>query len=93
MSDASLNRLRALAAVWDDLARTHAHAFFNAEFFQDLERLNRFQEEFPGKPADMLVAILEHKLLRALSQRYSEREMLQARARLAQPVVEEARTA
>ncbi|MDB6135177.1 MAG: hypothetical protein JWM59_3420 [Verrucomicrobiales bacterium] len=93
MNDASLSRLRALAAIWDDLARTHSHAFFNTEFFQDLERLNRFQEEFPGKSPDLLVGILEHKVLCNLSQLHSGKEIVQARARLAQPDTEKACTA
>lgn len=93
MSDAFLNRLRALAAIWDDLARSHSHAFFNVEFFQDLERLNRFQEEFPEKSADLLVGILEHKVLQAISRRHSEEAMRQVRSRMMQPDREHARTA
>ena len=93
MSDASLQRLRALAAVWDDPARTHPRNPFNSEFFLDLERLNRFEEEFPGKSSDMLVAMLEWKVLRKLSGLYSEREMQLVRSRLAPQDPEQARMA
>ena len=92
MSDTSLKRLRALAVVWDDLARIHSGALFNTEFLQDLERLNHFQDGFPEKSADLLVTMLEHKVLKALSQRHSEKEIWQAGARLAQPDTEEARS-
>lgn len=71
-----------LAVLWNELAGSQCGASFGQEFRRDLEHLGRFQNDFPKAPPDVLIGLLEEKVIDTIRERFSRNGILMLRARL-----------
>ena len=84
MTNAQLGILRDLSRLWDEFAVNNSKEPFQIRFFQELEKLNRFQVDFPDKSPALPFKALEIKVIHTFRQEFPADEILKALPRLLQ---------
>lgn len=75
MHENAVQRLAKLAAFWNEFVSTWDGPPFHVEFFDELDRINQFQREFPEASVDGVIARLELKILHTLEITFREKEI------------------
>lgn len=73
-----MDRFIGLTRLWDEFAAENGKELFSSRFFSEIQRLNRFQMDFPGKSPAFPLRALELKIINAFQQEFPESEIQKA---------------
>ncbi len=76
-----MDRFIRLTRLWDEFAADNGKELFSSRFFSEIQRLNRFQMDFPGKSPAFPLRALELKTINAFQCEFPESEIQKAMPR------------